>query len=124
MSLVWLLFPYLSKSSSVTGLRTEYLYVVVVIVLYLIVVYSNSGRIPRGTATGLANFAAFVPAIAILGSTQFERMAMMFLVLILVDMWKHHDPLRLRRSEVVNSVFAILVAPVFLFPNALNMLLI
>lgn len=124
VSLVGLLLPYLAKSSSVTGLRTEYLYVALAVVLYLVVVYSSSGRLPRGSATGLVNFAAFVPAIVILGSTQFERMAMMFLVLILVDMWKHHGPLQLSRPEVVNMVFAILVAPVFLFPNALNMLLI
>ena len=121
--LVALLLPYLRKSSSLTGLNTEYLYVLVAASLGLLLIYANRGRLPLGTVDGLRNFVAFVPAIAILGSTQFERMGMMFLVLILLDLYRNHRCLRIRRSEASNLVYATLVAPVFLFPNALGMLL-
>ena len=121
--LIALLLPYLRKSSSLTGLNTEYLYVALALVLGLIVLYANTGRWPRGTADALLNFVVFIPAIGVLGSTQFERMGMMFLVLMLVDIFRHHRSLRLGRAEVSNFVYVTLVAPVFLFPNALGMLL-
>ena len=117
------LLPYLRKSSSLTGLRTEYLYVAVAAVLCFIVLYANRGRLLHGTIDALRNFVAFVPAIAILGSTQFERMGMMFLVLMLVDMFRNHRTLRIGTVEVSHLVYGILVVPVFLFPNALRMLL-
>ena len=121
--LIFLLLPYLRKSSSLTGLHTEYLYVAVAMALGLVMLYANMGSLPRGTASAFLNFVAFIPAIGILGSTQFERMGMMFLVLMLVDMFRHHRVLRIGGAEVSNLVYATLVVPVFLFPNALGMLL-
>ena len=117
------LLPYLRKSSSLTGLRTEYLYVAVAAALCSIVLYASHGRLPHATMDGLRNFVAFIPAIVILGSTQFERMGMMFLVLMLVDVYRNHYTLRIGTVEVSHLVYAILVVPVFLFPNALGMLL-
>ena len=121
--LVAILFPYLRKSSSVTGLNTEFLYIAVAMGVVLIILYANTGRLPRPGTDALLNFAAFAPAIAVLGSTQFERMGMMFLVLILVDVYRHNGPLRMGGIEVATLVYIALVVPVFLFPNALGMLL-
>ena len=101
--------PYLDKSSSTTGLNTEYLYIAVTVVLGLILLYATTGRLPDRTTDALLNFVAFCPAIAVLGSTQFERMGMMFLVLILLDMYRHQRSLRLGEAEVANLVYAILV---------------
>ena len=98
VALVALLFPYLGKSSSVTGLQTEYLYVIVAVAISSFILYARVGRLPLDTMDGVSNFVAFVPAIVVLGSTQFERMGMMFLVLILIDLVRHHRSLRVSSS--------------------------
>lgn len=121
---VALLQPYLGKSSTAHGLHTELLYIAVAIFIGSLLIYSNIGRQPTGGTSALFNFFAFVPAIWILGSSQFERMAMMFLVLILIDICRHHRSVKIGRFEVSVLSYIVLVAPVFMFPNALQMLLI
>ena len=123
ITLILLPLPYLGKSSSGTGLNTEGLYVALAMALALLMLFAASGRLPHSIAAGLYNFAAFTPAIGILGSSQFERMGMMFLVLMLIDMCRNYRPLRLRETDVLHLVYVILVGPVFIFPNALRMLL-
>ena len=118
-----LTLPWLGKSSSATGINTELLYPLFAAGMILLLLYVNSGRFSAINAPGLMNFLAFVPAIGILASAQFERIAMMFLVLILLDVHSRHRSLRLGTAEVTHAIFAVLVIPVFLFRSALNMLL-
>ena len=120
---LWLYFPVLRKSSSAIGLNTEYLYLLLAVGLSLLLMYANRGRMFDVRSASLWNFFAFAPAIGVLGSAQFERVAMMFLVLILTDVYRHHRSLRLERIGVAHLSFIILVLPVVLFPNALAKLL-
>ena len=121
---VALLQPLLGKSSTAHGLNTELLYIAIAVTIRGLVIYSNIGRMPTAGTSALLNFFAFCPAIWILGSSQFERMAMMFLVLILIDICRHHKSVKIGRLEVLLLSYIILVAPVFMFPNAFQMLLI
>ena len=121
--LLWLYFPVFRKSSSAIGLNTEYLYLLLAVGLSLLLMYANLGRTFDARSASLLNFFAFAPAIGVLGSAQFERVAMMFLVLILTDVYRHHRSLRLERIGVAHLSFIILVLPVVLFPNALAKLL-
>ena len=118
------LFPSLRKSFTVTGLRTEYLYVFLAVVLTLLVLYTSSGRLYAARSAALINFAAFLPAVAVLASAQFERIAMMFLILTLIELYRNRACLRLGDAEVKHGVYAILVLPVLMFPSALRLLLI
>ena len=124
--LLYYLTPVLGKSSITrglaTGVDTTYLYVAVSGLLCALVLYANRGRFVRGRCAPMLNFAAFVPAILILESAPFERVAMMFLVVILMELYRFHRPLRLREMEVAHLAYMILVIPVFLFPSALGML--
>ena len=118
------LVPFLRKSALVTtGLDTEYLYVALATVLGLLLLYANSGRLSGSRAAGLLNFVAFAPAIGVLTSVQFERVAMIFLVLMLTDLYRHHRSLRLGGGLAAHLTYAILVLPVFVFPSALEKLL-
>ena len=119
-----LLQPQLGKSFSAHGLNTEFLYVAVAITIGTLLMYSNLGRLPGAGTSALFNFYSFIPAIAFLGSAQFERVAMMFLVLILLDIYRYHRLARITRFTVSQLTYAILVVPVILFPNALQMLLV
>ena len=122
--LVAVLFPFLRKSTSATGLDTRFLYVAVAAMLGLLMLYANSGRLSGSRAAALMNFIAFTPAIGILGSAQFERVAMIFLVLMVTDLYRHHRSLRIGGAEVAHLAYAILVVPVFLFSNVRNLLLL
>ena len=120
--LMAILYPFLRKSTSASGLTTDYLYVGLAGALALLVLYARSGRISGSGSEALWNFLAFAPAIGILGSAQFERVAMMFLVLMFVDLYQNRRLLRMERSMVAHLAFAILVVPVFVFNSALRML--
>ena len=48
---------------------------------------------------------------------------MMFLVLIVVDIYRNHSDLRLTRGLAAHIAYIALVLPVFVFPNALRFLL-
>ena len=82
------LWPFLSKSSSQTGLDTAYLYLIIALGIGLLLVYANLARVRQLAAYSgsIVNFIAFAPAIGFLASDQFERIAMIFLVLILIDL--------------------------------------
>ena len=121
--LLAILFPILRKSTSATGLTTDYLYVALAATVGLLMIVANVGRLSSTRSAALLNFVAFVPAIGILGSAQFERVAMMFLALLLIDLYRYHRSMRLEGTLVAHLAFAILVVPVFVFPSALTMLL-
>ena len=115
--------PLLGKSSAATGLSTDFLYVLLACGVLLLLLYTNSGRFSAIHAPALLNFLAFVPAVALLASAQFERVAMMFLVLIVVDVQRNNRLLRLGTAEVAFAGFTVLVVPVFFFRSTLNALL-
>ena len=116
-------FPLFRRSPAATGLSTEYLYVALACGVLFLLLYTTSGRFARVEAPGLLNFLAFAPAIGILSSAQFERLAMMFLLLSIIDIQRHHRSLRIGSAETAIGAYAVLVIPVFLFPSAFNLLL-
>ena len=120
--LLGLLFPLLGKSRSATGLTTDYLYVALAAGVGLLTLYAESGRLSGARSSALLNCVAFLPAIGVLGSAQFERVAMIFLVLMLTDLYRHSRSLRIGEWEVAHLIFGILVVPVFVFPSALQFL--
>ena len=120
--LIGTLLPFIRKSSSATGVDTAYLYLVLACVFMGLLLYANAGRVSSSWSAALFNFIAFTPAISILASAQFERLSMMFLVLVLIDTYRYHLPLRLGGVEAAHLGYGILVIPVFLFPSALGML--
>ena len=120
--LIGITLPFIRKSSTVTGLDTAYLYVVLAAVIGGLLLYANYGRLSMSWSASLFNFVAFIPAIGILTSAQFERLSMMFLVLILVDIYRHHRMLRLNRVVVAHLAYGVLVIPTLLFSSSLVML--
>ena len=120
LSMTW---PLLGKSASDTGVDTRFIYVALAAVLILLVFFANIGRLSSRGVSALFNFVAFIPAVAVLRSAQFERIAMMFLVLIIAELYVHHRSLRLRRGDVAQLAYAILVVPVFFFQSTLGALL-
>ena len=118
-----LLFPWLQKSSVATALNTEYLYILVAGTLALLLIYANSGTLPGAWSPALLNFLAFTPGVFVLASAPFERIAMMFLVLILIDVYRHHAALRLGIAEAKHGVYGILVPPALAFSSSLRFLI-
>ena len=122
--LMGVFLPFIRKSAAATGLDTGYLYVGLVGVIGGLLMYANAGRgAGVKAAAALLSFMAFLPSMGFLASAQFERISMMYLVVILVDVYRLHHLLRLRESDVAHLAYGILVIPVFLFPSALGMLL-
>lgn len=120
--LIGILPPFLRKSTSASGLTTDYLYVALAAALVLLMLFANSGRLSGARSAALWSFLAFAPAISVLGSAQFERVAMMFFVLVFVDLYRNHRSLRLEGSMVAHLAFAVLVVPVFVFHSTLRIL--
>lgn len=118
-----ILFPWLRKSSADTALNTEVLYLLVAGSLALLLVYANAGAFPAAWPPALLNFLAFTPAVLTLASAPFERIAMMFLVLILIDVYRHHASLRIGAAEAKHGVYALLVPPTVVFSSSLRFLL-
>lgn len=119
------LWPLLRKSSSYSGIDTSYWYIAIAVAVVLLVAYSAIGRlVGRGGPTfGLYNFLAFSPAIWVLASDQFERVAMYFLLLILLDLRRPGRRLPFRGTLVDSASFMILVVPVFMFANVYDKLM-
>ena len=110
--------PSLGKSPAATALNTEYLYVAFAGAVSLILLYATTGRISAVDAPALLNFLGFVPAVAILASAQFERIAMMFLVLIVIDIQRRHRALHVGSVETQHVAFLLLVIPTFIFHSS------
>ena len=117
VALMAVALPLLRKSSSVTGFDSRFLYIGVIGLTILVILYANVGFV-RSSYFGLvANYIGFMPAIIVLGAAQFERLSMIFLVLLVVELCRTHHELGLKRYLVANAVYALLVLPVFLFPT-------
>ena len=123
--LLKIMWPWLGKSSSYTGLETAYFYIVLGLALGILLLYADNGRIGclRVYSPALLNFFAFAPAVGYLASDQFERVAMIFLVLILVELYRYQLPLRIRKVEMAHLTCVVLVLPVFFFHSTLSKLL-
>ena len=117
------LWPFLGKSVAATGLDTRYLYISLISGIGCVVLYSCSGRMYREGASALLNYIVFIPAIGVLGAAGFERISMVFLVLVVIDLYRYQEVLRLRRRNVAQFAYGVLVIPVFLFPSALQFLM-
>ena len=112
------------KSSSATGANSTVAYVGFWFGTGLAVLYSGVGRMVfRAPFSSWRNYMAVVPTMFILGEAQFERISMMFLVLIVVSLCRHYRTFRIRWKVLVNVVYFALIVPVFLFPAALDMLI-
>ena len=94
-----------------TARNTAPLYFLVAGALALILLYANGGAFPAARSPALLNFLAFTPAVLFLASGPIERIAMTFLVLILIEVYRHHASLRLGIAEVKHGVYALLVPP-------------
>ncbi len=110
--------PSLRKSAEATALNTEYLYVAFAGAVILISLYANTGLLSAIGTPSLLNFLGFVPAVAVLASAPFERIAMMFLVLIVIDIQRHHQALHIGSVETQHAAFLLLVTPTFLFQSS------
>ena len=109
--------PFLGKSAAATGLSTEYLYLLLAAGALLLLLFANYGRIPTAEIPALWNFIAFVPAVFILTSAPFERISMMFLIFIFVDLYRHHRSVLIDSSVVAQAAFLVLVVPTLIFPS-------
>ena len=122
--LLGLLWPYLRKSASYTGLDTSYWYVLLVAGIVSVMIFVRNGRFPSyGGLNAIYNFLAFAPAIAVLASDQFERISMYFLILIIIDLNRNSRALRVRLGLIQLVSYSILVPPVFFFVNVYSKLL-
>lgn len=110
--------PSLGKSAQATALNTEYLYVAFAGAVVLILLFATTGRLSALKTPALLNFLGFVPAVAILASAPFERIAMMFLVLIVIDIQRRHQALNIGSVETQHAAFLLLVIPTFIFASS------
>ena len=110
--------PSLGKSASATALNTEYLYVAFAGAISLTLLYATTGRLPTTETPALLNFIGFVPAVVILASAPFERISMMFLVLIVIDIQRRHRDLHIGSVETQHVAFLLLVIPTFIFHSS------
>ena len=110
--------PSLGKSASATALNTEYLYVAFAIAVSLTLLYATTGRLSPVGTPALLNFLGFAPAVAVLASAPFERISMMFLVLIVIDIQRRHQDLHIGSVETQHTAFVLLVTPTFIFASS------
>ena len=117
-------WPFIGKSSSATGLHTGHFYVMIAVVLAVMLLYANYGRLScfDHRTIAILNFLAFFPAIFVLASAQFERVAMLFFTLMLIELYRYAGSLRIRRTDVAHLAYSAVVVPVFLFPSVLSKL--
>ena len=121
------LWPFLRKSSSYTGLDTSFWYICLAGGILALLYFCRGGRLigeGRGADTvALYNYLAFAPAIRVLASDQFERVSMYFLILILLDLNRHRGRVAVRGPLIDGITYSILVLPVFMFGNVYAKLL-
>ena len=117
------LLPFVGKSAAATGLDTRINYAGVLVFFALLLLYANFGRLVFYRTCAWWNFVAFMPAALVLSSASFERIAMMFLVLLAVGVYSNHRSLGLRRTVAGGIAYSVLVLPVFFFPSALRFLI-
>lgn len=117
--------PLIGKSAADTGIDARYIYLATSVALATFLLYANMGalRIFDWRTAALSNFVMFTPAILVLSSSQFERAAMLFYFLIILDIYKHASTLRVSQTTVAHLAYLLLVVPVFFFDSVLSKLL-
>ena len=106
-----------ARSSSATGGNTVGAYVGVSAAMWGLLVYSMKGRgIMEQPLSPWRNYVALLPAVVFLGEAQFERVSMMFIVLMVVAVGRHYAAFRIRWRILANAAYVMLVVPVFVFP--------
>ena len=123
LSLIFLI-SLVRKSSAATELDTRLVYVVLSVALLLLLVMCNYGRRICQDCPALMNFVAFLPAMAVVSSASFERIAMMFLFFILIDIYRNHANLGMTRLTAGHIAYGVLVLPVFFFQSTLRFLIL
>ena len=117
--------PLIGKSAATTGIESRYLYLATGAALAAFLLYANVGmlRVFDWRTAALSNFFAFSPAILVLSSSQFERAAMLFYVLMIIDVYRHSSSLRINEMTMAHLAYFLLVVPVFVFESAISKLL-
>ena len=110
--------PSLGKSASATALNTEYLYVAFAVAVSLTLLYATTGLLSPVGTPALLNFLGFAPAVAVLASAPFERISMIFLVLIVIDIQRRHQALHIGSVETQHAAFVLLVTPTLIFASS------
>ena len=123
MSVLPLLVGLIGKSWSATGANTTLAYVGFFVVTALAVSYSSGGRrIMETPYSSWRNYLMIIPLMFVLGEAQFERVSMMFVVVIVISLFRYYRIWRIRWSVLANAVYLALIMPVFLVPSAFQML--
>lgn len=111
----------LGKSAGAFGADTRYLYVLVMTIIVVLLLFGGTGRI-AGLPSTLLHFLVFLPAVRVLASAQFERVAMIFLVLVVVDLYRGQRAARLGSMLAAHVAYGLLVVPTLLFASSRSML--
>ena len=119
---IGLLLPVIGKSASFTGLDLRLLYVGVVGAIAILLWYFELGRFGSVFPTSLTHYISFLPALLFLSSAQFERLSMVFLVVIVVELHLSGSWCAIRESTLSVLGCLLLVVPVFLFGSTLRIL--
>ena len=123
VGLLAVVIDLVAKSSSATGANTVIAYVGVSAAMGVLLMYSMRGRgVLEMPLSPWRNYVALLPAVAFLGEAQFERVSMMYMVLMVIAMARHSAVFRIRWRVLANVTYVVLVVPVLVFPSAWNIL--
>ena len=117
--LLYLFWPLLGKSSGAAGLDTSGLYIVVLASILSLATYAANGRMTVIRSPSLLNFVTFLPSILFLSALNFERLAGMFLILVLLELYQYRAEVPLDRLVVGSFAYAVLVLPVVFFQSTM-----
>ena len=95
------------KSSASTGLDTRLLYVALAVAILTLLIYCSHGKRFHQKCPAIMNFLAFLPAMIVMSSAAFERIAMMFLLFMVIDMYRNHEHLRMTRLVAGNIAYGV-----------------
>lgn len=109
------------KSAGAFGVDTRYLYVAVATTLVGLLLYASTGRF-SSLPVSMLHFMVFIPAGVYLASAPFERLAMVFMVLIVIEVYRRQRSLHLDSELTGHFVYALLVVPTILFASTRGML--
>ena len=117
--------PFIGKSATDTGIDTRVLYIGFSVALAVLVLYANLGLLKKFDyrTAALTNFVAFSPAVFVLSASQFERAAMLFYLLMIIEIYRNASALRVSERTVAHLAYFVLVVPVFVFNSVLTKLL-
>ena len=121
---LFFLLTVVAKSSADTGMDARLLYVIIAFVILMLIMFSNHGRRFHRYCPALLNFIAFLPATLVMSSASFERIAMMFVFFMVIDIYRNHKHLKMTRLVAAQIAYGVLVIPVFLFPSTLRFLIL